>query len=259
MSKKLKPKNMSFKNQAVIITGGSSGIGRATAIEFAKRGANVVVSDINEAGGQETVAIIKKAGGQAIFVKTNVAEATEVQALIDTCIATYGQLDHMINNAGIGQGLYFFDQITDEHWAKTIAVNQTGVFYCIRAALKVMKGQKSGNIVNTASAAGIRSAPRMGAYAASKHAVVGMTKTAASEYGKYGIRINAICPTVIETPMGDNYMSVNEDLRQLMLKSVPMRRFGQAEEVARTICWLCSEDASYLNGVALPIDGGSNA
>ena len=122
-----------------------------------------------------------------------------------------------------------------------------------------MKGQKSGNIVNTASAAGIRSAPRMGAYAASKHAVVGMTKTAASEYGKYGIRINAICPTVIETPMGDSYMSVNEDLRQMMLKSVPMRRFGQAEEVARTICWLCSEDASYLNGVALPIDGGSNA
>lgn len=250
---------MSFKNQSVIITGGSSGIGRATAIEFAKRGANVVVSDINEAGGKETVEIIQKSGGQAIFVKTNVAEAADVQVLIDTCLEKYGQLDHMINNAGIGQGLHFFDQITDDHWAKTIAVNQTGVFYCMRAALKVMKGQKSGNIVNTASAAGIRSAPRMGAYAASKHAVVGMTKSAAAEYGKYGIRINAICPTVIMTPMGESYLGGNEDLQNVMLRLVPMRRFGQAEEVARTICWLCSEDASYLTGVALPIDGGSNA
>jgi len=222
---------MSFKNQSVIITGGSSGIGRATAIEFAKRGANVVVSDINEAGGKETVEIIQKSGGQAIFVKTNVAEAADVQVLIDTCLEKYGQLDHMINNAGIGQGLHFFDQITDDHWAKTIAVNQTGVFYCMRAALKVMKGQKSGNIVNTASAAGIRSAPRMGAYAASKHAVVGMTKSAAAEYGKYGIRINAICPTVIMTPMGESYLGGNEDLQNVMLRLVPMRRFGQAEEV----------------------------
>jgi len=250
---------MSFKNQSVIITGGSSGIGRATAIEFAERDANVVVSDINEAGGKETVEIIKKNGGQAIFVKTNVAEVADVQNLMNTCLETYGRLDHIINNAGIGQGLYFFDQITDDHWAKTIAVNQTGVFYCMRAALKIMKAQKSGNIVNTASAAGIRSAPRMGAYAASKHAVVGMTKSAAAEYGKYGIRINAICPTVIETPMGDSYLSDNEDLKGVMLRSVPMRRFGQAEEVARTICWLCSEDASYLTGVALPVDGGSNA
>ena len=250
---------MSFNNQSVIITGGSSGIGRATAIAFAKRGAKVVVSDINESGGQATVQLIQENGGQAIFVKTNVAEASEVQTLIDTCIEKYGQLDHIINNAGIGLGLQFFDQITDEHWAKTIAVNQTGVFYCMRAALKVMKVQKRGTIVNTASAAGIRSAPRMGAYAASKHAVVGMTKTAAAEFGKYGIRINAICPTVIETPMGDGYLSDNEAIKEGMLRSVPMRRFGQPEEVARTICWLCSEDASYLNGVALPIDGGSNA
>ncbi len=250
---------MQFKNQSVIVTGGSSGIGRATALEFAKRGANVVVSDINEKGGQETCDSINNNGGKAIFVKTDVSNSQEVQTLVETCLKEFGQLDHIINNAGIGQGLYFFDQITDEHWAKTIAVNQTGVFYCMKAALKVMKAQKSGNIVNTASAAGIRSAPRMGAYAASKHAVVGMTKTAAAEYGKFGIRINAICPTVIETPMGDSYVGVNEDLQKMMIKSVPMRRFGQAEEVARTICYLCSEDASYINGIAMPIDGGSNA
>ena len=226
---------MQFNNQVAVITGASSGICRATALEFAKRGARVVVSDINETGGQATTELIKKNGGHAIFVKTDVANVADVEHLIETCMKTYGQLDHMINNAGIGQGLHFFDQITNEHWDKTIAVNQTGVFYCMKAALSIMKGQKRGNIVNTASAAGIGAAPRMGAYAASKHAVVGMTKTAASEYGKYGIRINAICPTVIETPMGDSYMSVNEDLRQMMLKSVPMRRFGQAEEVVTNI------------------------
>lgn len=250
---------MQFKNQSVIVTGGSSGIGRATALAFAKRGAKVVVSDINEKGGKETLDLIMNSGGTAIFVKTDVSDSQQVQALIDTCLTEYGTLDHMINNAGIGLGLQFFDQITEEHWAKTIAVNQTGVFYCMKAALKVMKGQKSGNIVNTASAAGIGAAPRMGAYAASKHAVVGMTKTAAAEYGKYGIRINAICPTVIETPMGDGYLSENVEMQKIMLMSVPMRRFGQPEEVARTVCYLCSEDASYINGVALPVDGGSKA
>ena len=250
---------MQFNNQVAVITGASSGIGRATALEFAKRGARVVVSDINETGGQATTELIKKNGGHAIFVKTDVANVADVEHLIETCMKTYGQLDHMINNAGIGQGLYFFGQISDEHWHKTIAVNQTGVFYCMRAALKIMKIQRKGSIVNTASAAGIGAAPRMGAYAASKHAVVGMTKTAAAEYGKFGIRVNAICPTVIETPMGDSYLSENEDLKAMMLQSVPMRRFGTSEEVAKTICWLCGEDASYLNGVALPVDGGANA
>jgi len=129
----------------------------------------------------------------------------------------------------------------------------------MRAALKVMQANKKGSIVNVASAAGIRSAPRMGAYAASKHAVVGMTKTAAVEYGKYNIRINAVCPTVIETPMGSDYIDNNKELEQIMLRSVPMRRFGAAQEVAKTICWLSSTQASYLNGITVPVDGGSNA
>ena len=248
-----------FNNQSVIITGASSGIGKATALEFAKRGAKVVVSDINEVGGQATKNEIVAMGGQAIFIKTDVSNVKEVDALIKKCIEEYGQLDHIINNAGIGQGLFFFDQITDEHWHKTIAVNQTGVFYCMRAALKVMKEQRKGTIINTASAAGTGAASRMGAYAASKHAVVGMTKTAAVEYGKFGIRVNAICPTVIETPMGDSYLANDTSLQEMMRQSVPMKRFGQPAEVARTICWLCSEDASYLNGVALPVDGGFTA
>ena len=131
-------------NQVVIITGASSGIGKATALEFAKRGAKVVVSDINEEAGKATAEEIIAGGGQAIFVKTDVSNSEEVDALVKRCMTEYGQLDHMINNAGIGQGLFFFDQISDEHWHKTIAVNQTGVFYCMRAALKVMKVQRKG-------------------------------------------------------------------------------------------------------------------
>ena len=250
---------MQFNNQSVIITGASSGIGRATALEFGKRGAKVVVSDIQEEAGQETAAAIIANGGQAIFVKTDVRNNIEVINLVNQCLEHYGRLDNMINNAGIGEGLEFFDQITDEHWHQTIAVNQTGVFYCMRAALKVMKAQKSGNIVNTASAAGIGAASRMAAYAASKHAVVGMTKTAAVEYGKFGIRVNAICPTVIETPMGDSYLSDSPEIAAMMRQAVPMKRFGKAEEVAKTICWLCGADASYLNGLALPVDGGFKA
>jgi len=250
---------MHFKDQTTIVTGSGAGIGRATAMEFAKAGANVIVSDINIDQGKTVAEEIKANGGQAIFIKCDVSDEGDVQNLIDECMRTYDRIDHMVNNAGIGLGLKFFDQISNDQWNKVIAVNQTGVFYCMRAVLKVMKTQGKGAIVNVASAAGIGGAPRMGAYAATKHAVVGMTKTAAMEYGKYNIRINAVCPTVITTNMGDDYLSVNKDLQQIMLQSVPLRRFGKPEEVGQTIAWLCSDQASYLNGVALPIDGGSKA
>jgi len=250
---------MNLKEEVVIITGAGSGIGKATALEFATHGSIVVASDINVERGQATSDTINNQGGQSTFIKADVSSDQDVNHLVDTCIEKYGRLDHMINNAGIGLGLKFFDQISDDHWNKVIAVNQTGVFYCMRAALKVMQANKKGSIVNVASAAGIRSAPRMGAYAASKHAVVGMTKTAAVEYGKYNIRINAVCPTVIETPMGSDYIDNNKELEQIMLRSVPMRRFGAAQEVAKTICWLSSTQASYLNGITVPVDGGSNA
>lgn len=250
---------MHFKDQTTIVTGSGAGIGRATAMEFAKAGANVIVSDINIDQGKTVAEEIKANGGQAIFIKCDVSDEGDVQNLIDECMRTYDRIDHMVNNAGIGLGLKFFDQISNDQWNKVIAVNQTGVFYCMRAVLKVMKTQGKGAIVNVASAAGIGGAPRMGAYAATKHAVVGMTKTAAMEYGKYNIRINAVCPTVITTNMGDDYLSDNKDLQQIMLRSVPLRRFGKPEEVGQTIAWLCSDQASYLNGVALPIDGGSKA
>lgn len=250
---------MNLNGKIAIVTGASSGIGAATVIELAKKGATVVASDINEENGQILVNKIVSEGGKATFIKTNVANNSEVEALVNNTFEQYGRLDIMINNAGIAGSLSFFEHITDEDWNSIMAVNQTGVFYCMRAALTIMKKQKSGCIVNTSSVAGIGAAPRMGAYAASKHAVIGMTKTAASEYGKYNVRINAICPTVIKTPMGMEYMNEDENVIRMVKGAIPMKRFGEANEVARTVCWLCSDDASFVTGESIRIDGGMKA
>lgn len=250
---------MNLNQKIAIVTGASSGIGEATAIELSKRNAIVVVSDINTKKGQKVVDKIIENGGNAIFIKVNVANDSEVNALVSQTLEQFGRLDIMVNNAGIAGNLSFFEHISDEDWNSIIAVNQTGVFYCMRAALKVMKAQKSGCIINTSSVAGIGAAPRMGAYAASKHAVIGMTKTAATEYAKYNIRINAICPTVIKTPMGMEYMNEDEGIVQMVKAAIPMKRFGEANEVARTVCWLCSDDASFITGESIRIDGGMKA
>ncbi|MGB1120867.1 MAG: SDR family NAD(P)-dependent oxidoreductase [Saprospiraceae bacterium] len=250
---------MNLNQKIAIVTGASSGIGEATAVELANRGATVIVSDINIQNGQSVLNTINKNGGKAIFIKANVANDREVNALIDEVLVQFGRLDIMINNAGIAGNLSFFEHISDEDWNSIIAVNQTGVFYCMRAALKIMKAQKSGCIVNTSSVAGIGAAPRMGAYAASKHAVIGMTKTAAAEYAKYNVRVNAICPTIIKTPMGMGYMDEDIQVQQMVKAAIPMKRFGEAYEVARTVCWLCSDDASFITGESVRIDGGMKA
>ncbi len=250
---------MNLNQKIAIVTGASSGIGEATAVELANRGATVIVSDINIENGQSVVNTINKNGGKAIFIKANVANDREVNALIDEVLVQFGRLDIMINNAGIAGNLSFFEHISDEDWNSIIAVNQTGVFYCMRAALKIMKAQKSGCIVNTSSVAGIGAAPRMGAYAASKHAVIGMTKTAAAEYAKYNVRVNAICPTIIKTPMGMGYMDEDIQVQQMVKSAIPMKRFGEADEVARTVCWLCSDDASFITGESVRVDGGMKA
>ena len=250
---------MSLVDKVTIVTGGGSGIGAATAVELASRGATVVLSDVNKDNALAVIATILSAGGVAQYIPADVSKDEDVKALIKRTVEQFGSVDALINNAGIVRDLSFFEEITDDDWNDVIAVNQTGVFYCMRAALKVMKSQKSGCIVNVSSVAGIGAAPRMGAYSASKHAVIGMTKTAASEYAKYNIRVNAVCPTVIKTPMGMKYMNEDENVVKMLHASIPMKRLGEASEVAKTICWLCSEEASFVTGESIRIDGGMKA
>ncbi len=248
-----------LKGKSAIVTGGTSGIGKATVLKLIEEGAKVIIADIHEGDSEEMLKEIQRNKGEAEFCQMDVSSHSDVKSAIEKCIKSFGSLDIMIANAGIGGSATFFEDITVEEWNKVIAVNQTGVFYCMQESIKIMKKQGSGAIVNTASLAGIGSAPRMGAYAASKHAVVGMTKTAAAEYGKHGIRINAICPSVIVTPMGKSFTDEDDKLSQIIKHSIPMKRFGEAEEVADVILWLCSDESSFVNGETVRIDGGHRA
>lgn len=247
------------KGKAAIVTGGASGIGKATVMKLISEGAKVIIADKYEGDSKEMLSQIKAKDGEAQFVQMDVSKLDDVKKTVELCTKSFGRIDFMIANAGVGGSATFFDEIEEKEWHKVIAINQTGVFFCMQEALRIMKKQGSGCIVNTASLAGIGSAPRMGAYAASKHAVVGMTKTAASEYGKYGIRVNAVCPSVIDTPMGKSFTDEDNTLAKMIQFAIPMKRFGEAEEVANAITWLCSEEASFVNGETVRIDGGHRA
>lgn len=252
---------MEFKDKIILITGAGSGIGRVTAHAFAKEGGTVVVGDINEKGGTETVQQIEALGGKAMFIKNNVADYEEVVKMHQTIIDKYGQLDVAINNAGIGG----IPARTHEHglknWDQVMAVNATGVFYCMKVQIEQMLKQGGGAIVNTASIAGLRGLPNNLAYVASKHAVVGMTKTAAMEYARHKIRINAICPVFTVTPLFDPEVmeKISAGLSDKLKKGIPMKRFADPVEMANTILWLCSDKASFVTGHAMPVDGGLTA
>ena len=250
---------MRFKDKVALITGAGSGIGRAAAIAFAEAGAKVAVSDVNEDGGRATVAQIKKAGGTAFFRRCNVTSYRAVVELIDETVSTYGRLDIALNNAGIGGSRVPTSSYELAEWDQVIGVNQTGVFYCMREELKVMSKQGSGCVVNVSSIAGMRALPMTIAYTASKHAVIGMTKTAALEYARYGIRVNAVCPVFTETPMVEALVGEQKELADKLVKTIPMRRFGQVEDIVNAIFWLCDDKSSFVTGQSLAIDGGQTA
>jgi NAD(P)-dependent dehydrogenase (short-subunit alcohol dehydrogenase family) len=239
-----------------LVTGGGSGIGRATALTFAREGAKVVVADVVVEGGEDTVRQIKAAGGEAMFLKTDVARAAEVEAMVTAAMATYGRLDCAFNNAGVEGVLQTTVEYGEEHWDRVLAINLKGVWWCMKYEIAQMLKQGSGAIVNTASAAGLVGFPHLSAYVASKHGVVGLTKTAALEYAKAGIRVNAVCPGGIRTPMLERAFKMMEGFAEAAVATEPVGRLGQPGEIAEAVVWLCSDAASFVTGVPMAVDGG---
>ena len=249
-----------MKNKAALVTGAAAGIGRASALALAREGAAVCVADLNRAGGEETAQSIIKAGGEAIVVRCDVACAPQVQAMVKAVIAVFGRLDAAVNNAGIAGSLdKRIHQTEDEMFDRVLAVNLKGLWLCMKAELPPMLAQGQGAIVNIASVAGLIGAPKGAAYTASKHGVVGLTKAAALEYAKAGIRVNAVCPAYTDTSMAQQAMDENPLMRNIMTRAIPMRRLGQPAEIAEAVLWLCSDAASFVTGHQLVLDGGLTA
>ena len=251
--------SMTFSGQVALVTGAANGIGRATAVAFAAEGLKVVVADLDVAGGEGTVALIREAGGEALFVRCNVTLEADVQQLMHQVLHSYGRLDYAFNNAGIEieQGK-LADGTLDEFDA-IMGVNVKGVWLCMKYQLPLLLAQGGGAIVNTASVAGLGAAPKMSIYAASKHAVIGLTKSAAIEYAKKKIRVNAVCPAVIDTDMFRRAYEADPRKAEFAAAMHPVGRIGTVGEIASAVLYLCSDGAAFTTGQALAVDGGATA
>ena len=249
---------MEVKNKIVIITGAGSGIGKATAIHFAKYGAIVVVSDINLESAKKVAEEIVTNGGTSNPIKVNVAKFEEVNNLIKTTVEEFGRLDVIVNNAGIGPNLLRTHESSLEDWDRVIAVNQTGVFYCMKLALVQFLKQGGGTIVNIASLAGLKASPNNISYSASKFAVVGMTKSVAMEYATKNIRINAVCPGYTESALLDQIIAAKPEMDAILKSVIPMKRYGKAEEIAEAAVWLASDNTKFITGQTITLDGGTS-
>jgi NAD(P)-dependent dehydrogenase (short-subunit alcohol dehydrogenase family) len=248
--------NYGLDGKVALVTGGGGGIGRATALVFARSGAAVLVSDVDAAAGAETVAQIEAGGGKASFFKCDVSKADEVKAMVKAAVDTFGALDCAFNNAGINR--MGDDEYDDAIWDRNMGINLSGVMRCMREEAEVMLPRGGGAIVNTASINGLVGNPSQPAYVAAKHGVVGLARHGALRWAKSGIRVNAVCPGVIETPMTAPLMS-DPALKAMIDGMTPMGRMGTAAEIAEAVVWLCSPAASFVTGHAMVVDGGNTA
>jgi len=244
-------------NKVILVTGGSSGIGRATAKVLGAEGARVIVADLQDQEGEKTAAIVNDTGGDAEYHHVDVGDYDQVKTLVAGIVEAHGSLDGAFNNAGIEGPTAKILDVPMEDWDRVVRVNLTGVFICIKCEIEQMIRQENGgSIVSTSSAAGLIGIPGAASYNASKHGVIGLTKTVALEYASKNVRVNAVCPGFIETPMLDRVTDASEKIREQLIKAVPMRRVAKAAEIAEATAWLLSDKSSYVTGVSIPVDGG---
>ncbi len=244
------------EDKVALVTGGTSGIGRETAVLFAKRGARVVVAGRRENEGKATLDLIRAAGGEGVFIRSDVSKALDVQAMVEKTVESFGGLDYAFNNAGTEGNWVPIVEQTEEEWDHTIDVNLKGTWLCLKYELQQMLQQgRGGAIVNMSSIAGLISSRGTAIYSASKHGVLALTKAAAIENARSGIRVNAVCPAAIETAMADRLFGA-PDVKKSSLKFYPMNRFGESSEVAEAVLWMCSSAASFMTGQSLVLDGG---
>ena len=242
-----------LENKVVFITGGAAGLGRAAAVAAAQEGAKVVIADLPNSDHAAGLAAVQAAGAEALFVPLDVTDSATIQQAIAATVAQFGRLDVALNNAGIGEGFFSFLETSEESFQRIINVNLTGVFVCMKHELAQFVRQGGGVIVNMSSLAGVKGAPGLSAYAAAKHGVLGLTRVAAQEFARRNVRVNALCPYYIDTPL---IKDAPEEMRNQMIAASPMKRLGRAEEVAKAFIYLASDDSSYTNGTQLVIDSG---